>query len=69
MMIHEGGGLVGRFFTHNLLAQWMQLLVLIEDYPYVGMDYKGDDEMPRPPGQAWDLMVRIHDVLCGYIHI
>ena len=55
MMIQEGGSRVGRFFTEELLDQWRQLLVVIEEYPYVGMNYHGDLEMPRPVGQAWGL--------------
>ena len=46
MMIHEGGGRVGRFFTEDLLEQWLQLPVVIEEYPYAGMDFRGDTEMP-----------------------
>ena len=53
MMIHEGGGRVGRFFTEDLLEQWLQLPMVIEEYLYVGMDFQGDLEMPHPPGQAW----------------
>ena len=55
MMIHEGGGRVGQFFTEELLEQWLQLPVLIEEYPHAGMDFEGDPEMSRPPGQAWGL--------------
>ena len=50
MMIREGGGRVGCFFTEELLDQWRQLLVVIKEYQYVGMDYHGDPDMPRPPG-------------------
>ena len=35
MMIHEGGGRVGCFFIEGLLEQWLQLPVVIEEYPYV----------------------------------
>ena len=44
---------MGCFFTEDLLEQWLQLPVVIEEYPYVGMDFQGDPEMPRPLGQAW----------------
>ena len=53
MMVQEGGGKVGCFFTEELLDQWHQLLVVIEEYLYVGMNYHGDPEMPRLAGQAW----------------
>ena len=55
MMILEGGGRVGRFFTEELLEQWHRLPVVIEEYSYTGMNYHGDPEMPRPAGQAWKL--------------
>ena len=53
MMIREGGDKVRRFFIEEMLEKWNQLPVVIEGYPYIGMDYHGDHEMPRPPGQAW----------------
>ena len=53
MILREGGGRVGCFFTEELLEQWCWLLVVIEEYPYVGMNYHGDLEMPRLIGQAW----------------
>ena len=53
MMVQEGGGRVGCFFTEELLEQWHQLPVLIEEYSYVGMNYHGDLEMPQPTSQAW----------------
>ena len=53
MMVREGGGIVGCFFIKELLEKWCQLRVVIEEYPYVGMNYHGDLKMPRPSGQAW----------------
>ena len=53
MMCRRGGGDVGRYFTWELYMQWLQLPLALEDYPYRGMDYTGDPDAPRPPGQAW----------------
>ena len=39
MMIREGGSRVGCFFTEDLLEQWLQLPVVIEEYQYAGMDF------------------------------
>ena len=50
MMIQEGGGRVGRFSTEELLEQWRQLPMVIEEYLYTSMDYQGDPDMARPPG-------------------
>ena len=44
MMIHDGGGRVGCFFI-ELLEQWLQLPMVIEEYPYASMDFQGDLEM------------------------
>ena len=52
MIIQEGGGRVGHLFIEELLEQWRKLPLIIEEYPYVGMDYHGDPDMPRAPGQA-----------------
>ena len=53
MMIWEGGGKVGHFFTEELLEQWLQLPVVTEEYPYASMVFQGDSEMPQTPGHAW----------------
>ena len=55
MMVREGNDRVGLFFIEELLEQWRRLPVVIEEYPYVGMDYHGDPKMPRPPSQVWGL--------------
>ena len=49
MLVQGGGGLVGLFFTQEIISQRRHLPVLIEDYPYAGMDYREDPEMPQPP--------------------
>ena len=51
MMIQEGDTLLCHFFTHEIVVLWKKIPILIEDYPYACMDYQGDPEMPRPPGQ------------------
>ena len=38
------------FFTH-----WDQMPLYIDDYPYSGMSYCGDLDLPLPPGQVWGL--------------
>ena len=53
MMHRRGGGDVGRYFTQELYLQWLQLPLTLDDYPYRDMDFTGDPDAPRPPGQAW----------------
>ena len=33
---------------------WRQQIVAIDDYPYAGIDFRGDPDMPLPPGSAYD---------------
>ena len=48
----EGGSLEGRFSTQELFAQWWQLPILVEDDPYVSMEYRGDTKRIQPLGQV-----------------
>ena len=32
---------------------WRRQIVAIEDYPYAGIDFRGDPNMPLPPGLAY----------------
>ena len=53
MMRRRGGGDVGWYFTDELYMQWLQLPLMLEDFPYRDMDYRGDLDAPRPAGQIW----------------
>ena len=49
----EEGSEVVRFppeYFHWLENQ----LFVIQDFPYAGMDYRGDPDMTLPPGEQWD---------------
>ena len=32
---------------------WWRQLNAIDDYPYAGRDFRGDPDMPLPPGAAY----------------
>ena len=59
MMVREGGSRVGCFFTKEFHEQWRQIPMIIEEYPYVGMDYRGDPELLAKHG---DQLVCMCDV-------
>ena len=47
-----GGGAKLRFeatFFHWLSDQ----ILIIEDYAYVGIEFRGDPDLPLPPGDQW----------------
>jgi hypothetical protein len=40
----------GAFFR-----DWLdQQEIFVEDWPYAGMDFRNDPDMPLPPGEQWD---------------
>ena len=32
---------------------WERQLLALEQFPYAGMDFRGDNELVLPPGGAW----------------
>lgn len=41
-------------FDAPFLAWLNRQMMMIEDYPYTGMDYQGDPELALPLGENWD---------------
>ena len=37
----------------EFLAHWDQIPLYIDDYPYSGMSYCGDPNVPLPLGRVW----------------
>ena len=53
MALHSEGGEILRF--PSTYFRWLERQIfVIEDFPYAGMDFRGDREMPLPPGTQWD---------------
>ena len=35
--------------------EWLdQQVIFVEDWPYAGMDFRNDPDMPLPAGEQWD---------------
>jgi hypothetical protein len=49
----KGGGHLGDPWDDAFFAWWECQVVVIEDYPYAGIDYHNDPEMPIPPNSAY----------------
>jgi hypothetical protein len=41
-------------FTVDFFAWWRRQLVVIEDFPYVGVDFRGSADLVLPEGIQWD---------------
>ena len=48
-----GGGRVYNPYPANFFPWWRWQIVAIDDYPYAGIDFRGDPIMPLPPGSAY----------------
>ena len=47
------GGLVQRVYDDDFYLWWEQQLPALEQYPYAGMDFRGDNDLVLPPGGVW----------------
>ena len=41
-------------FDASFLAWLDHQMMMFEDFPYAGMDFRGDPELALPPGMNWD---------------
>ena len=48
-----GGGRVANPYPADFFPWWRWQIVSIDDYPYGGIDFQGDLDMPLPPGLAY----------------
>ena len=54
MMKRLGGGEVPRnAFDNDFFTWWDQQIITVDDYPYVGLDFRGDLDLALPPNVAW----------------
>jgi hypothetical protein len=54
ILIRHGGGEGGHFFTAEAAQVWWQMPQIILQYPYCGVDFRGDSDMVLPPGEVFD---------------
>jgi hypothetical protein len=48
-----GGGRVPTPYNEDFLYWWRRQVIALDDYPYEGIDFRGDPDMPLPPGSAY----------------
>ena len=53
LLCRGGGGAVGWVFRPDFFAHWDHMPLYIDDYPYSGMSYWGDTDLPLPLGRVW----------------
>ena len=48
-----GGGRVSNPYPADFFPWWQRHIVSINDYPYAGIDFRGDPDILLPPGSAY----------------
>ena len=48
-----GEGRVSNPYPVDFFPWWQRHIIAIDDYPYVGIDFHGDPDMPLQPGVAY----------------
>jgi hypothetical protein len=51
LLPRQGGGRTNESFDDDLFAWLSQQIPVIEDYPYVGIDFSRDPKLPVPPSE------------------
>jgi hypothetical protein len=46
-----GGGRTIEEFKEKFFSWWVQQILVIEDYPYAGIDFSRDTDILVPPGE------------------
>ena len=52
-MARTGGGRVKVKYDAGFFYWLDDQILMIEDYAYVGTDFRGDPDLPLPPGAQW----------------
>ena len=53
VMCRLGRGMVANPYPADFFPFWWRQIIAIDDYPYAGIDFRGDPDMPLPPGAAY----------------
>jgi hypothetical protein len=51
LLPRQSGGRTVEAFNDDFFARLSRQIPMIEDYPYAGIDFSRDPEMPVPPGE------------------
>jgi hypothetical protein len=54
ILVRHGGGEGGHYFTVEAAQIWRQMPQVILQFPYAGVDFRGDPDMVLPPGEVFD---------------
>ena len=52
-LCHRGGDIVQSVYDDDFYTWWEQQLPALEQFPYAGLDFRGDPDLILPPGAIW----------------
>jgi hypothetical protein len=67
ILVHHGGGEGGHYFTAQAAQIWRQMPLVILQFPYAGVDFRGDPEMVLPPGEVFDHRGMLCIYMCWFM--
>jgi hypothetical protein len=41
-------------YNDDFFFWWIWKVIALDDYPYTGINFRGDPDMPLPPGSAYE---------------
>jgi hypothetical protein len=53
VMRRQRGGRVPTPYNEDFLYWWQRQVISLDDYPYAGIDFRGDPDMPLPLGSTY----------------
>jgi hypothetical protein len=63
LLPRQGGGRTQEAFDDKFFDRWARQIPVIEDYPYVGISFLRDHDMPVPPREERDEIGNIYTFL------
>jgi len=70
LLTRQGGGRTNESFDDDFFAWLSQQILVIEDYPYAGIDFLRDPEIPVPPGEERGEMGKFSSLFfCFFLYI
>jgi hypothetical protein len=66
-----GGGRVPTPYNDEFFHCWRRQIITIDEYPYEGIDYRGDHDMPLPPGFSFGeigkILTFVYFIFCVFL--
>jgi hypothetical protein len=53
VMRQQGGGRVPTPYNDGFFYWWRRQVIALDDYPYTGINFRGDPDMPLSPGTTY----------------